>query len=210
MISTLEDYLEIGGEIVRVKDTTATGSIDGSAVSNPIVVLRGVLWNKSNYTHAAGSVIRRIAPPAIELEDILSSVLLHIRLNTLDLVLVTILLHCLTDRIDNFQRMKNFPSLRRGGGINFYTGMNDRGISLPGNKKLSSVTGEEEVFDTPIQTVTGEDVGQVSGFNIVQGLEANITRSLKVEGGATKDAISQFDGPVIFSQKVTSISGKGY
>ena len=31
----------------------------------------------------------------------------------------------------------------------------------------------------------------------------------KVEGGLTKDAISQFDGPVIFSQKVTSISPKG-
>ena len=60
------DYLEIGSEIVRVKDTTATGSIDGSAVSNPIVVFRGVLGTKAT-THAAGSVIRRIAPPAVEL-----------------------------------------------------------------------------------------------------------------------------------------------
>ena len=46
--------------------------------------------------------------------------------------------------------------------------MNDRGISYSGNKKLSSVTGEEEVFDTPIQSITGEDVGEVAGFNLIK------------------------------------------
>ena len=36
--------------------------------------------------------------------------------------------------------------------------MNDKGISFSGNKKVSTVTGKEEVFDTPIRTVTGEDI----------------------------------------------------
>jgi hypothetical protein len=41
-------------------------------------------------------------------------------------------------------------STKRQGGINFYTGMNDKGISYSGNKRLSTITGSEEVFDTPI------------------------------------------------------------
>ena len=153
------DYLEIGSEIVRVKDTTATGSIDGSAVSNPIVVLRGVLGTKAT-THAAGSVIRRVVPPAVELRR---HSIIRASAHTFEYVgfgpgnYST----ALPDRQDR-QLSENeellSQSTKRGGGINFYTGMNDRGISYPGNKKLSSVTGEEEVFDTPIQTVTGEDV----------------------------------------------------
>ena len=41
-------------------------------------------------------------------------------------------------------------STKREGGINFYTGMNDRGISYAGNKKLSTITGKEEIFPTLI------------------------------------------------------------
>ena len=49
-------------------------------------------------------------------------------------------------------------SLKFDGGVNVYTGMNDAGDFYVGNKKVSSATGQEEVFDAPIPTVTGEDV----------------------------------------------------
>ena len=204
------DYLEIDGEMVRVKETTATSSIEGSSISNPIVVFRGVLGTKAT-THAAGSIVRRVKPASVELRR---HSIIRASGHTFEYVgfgpgNYSTSLPDRQDRQIGEQEELLSQSTKRGGGINFYTGMNDRGISYSGNKKLSSVTGEEEVFDTPIQTITGEDVGQVSGFNILQGLEANVTRSLKVEGGLTKDAISQFDGPVIFSQKVTSISDKG-
>ena len=52
-------------------------------------------------------------------------------------------------------------SAKREGGINFYTGMNDKGISYSGNKRLSTITGREEIFDTPVQSFEGEDVTQV-------------------------------------------------
>ena len=204
------DYLEIDGEIVRVKTTTATSSLDGSAVTNPISVFRGVLGTKAT-SHVLGSVIRKVDVPAVELRR---HSIIRASAHTFEYVgfgpgnYSTALPQKQNRSISETEELLS-QSTKRGGGINFYTGMNDRGISYSGNKKLSSVTGEEEVFDTPIQTVTGEDVGQVSGFNVLQGLEANVTRSLKVEGGLTKDAISQFDGPVLFSQKVTSTSSKG-
>ena len=202
------DYLEIDSEIVRVKNTTSTSSVSGA--SNPLVVFRGQLGTKAA-THTISSVVRRIKPSPIELRR---HSIIRASAHTFEYVgfgpgNYSTALPDRQDRSISETEELLSQSTKRGGGINFYTGMNDRGISYSGNKKLSSVTGEEEVFDTPIQTVTGEDVGQVSGFNVLQGLEANVTRSIKVEGGLTKDAISQFDGPVIFSEKVTSISTKG-
>ena len=76
-------------------------------------------------------------------------------------------------------------SLKFDGGVNVYTGMNDAGDFYVGNKKVSSATGQEEVFDAPIPTVTGEDVstsGVSVGFDVLTPLEASISRSLRVEG----------------------------
>jgi hypothetical protein len=49
-------------------------------------------------------------------------------------------------------------SIKYDGGIVVYTGMNSDGDFYIGNKKVSSATGQEEVFDAPIPTVTGEDI----------------------------------------------------
>ena len=49
-------------------------------------------------------------------------------------------------------------SLKKSGGVNVYTGMNDKGNFYIGNKKVNSTTGQEEVVDIPIPTVTGEDL----------------------------------------------------
>ena len=202
------DYLEIDDEIVRVKSTTTTSSVSGA--SNPLSVFRGVLGTKAA-THSINSVVRKVKPIPVELRR---HSIIRASAHTFEYVgfgpgnYSTALPDRQDRQISNTEELLS-QSTKRGGGINFYTGMNDRGISYSGNKKLSSVTGEEEIFDTPILTVTGEDVGQVTGFNVLSGLEANITRSIKVEGGPDSKAVSEFDGPVIFNNKVTSNSPKG-
>ena len=87
--------------------------------------------------------------------------------------------------------------------------MNDRGISYSGNRRLSSVTGQEDIFDTPIQTVTGEDIGGLPGLNVISPVEGNFSRSIRVEGGPDSKAISEFNGPVVLRGKVTSTSTDG-
>jgi hypothetical protein len=113
------------------------------------------------------------------------------------------------DRQISLQEELLAQSTRKDGGVNFYTGMNDKGVSYSGNKRLSSVTGREEIFDTPIQTVTGEDIGNLPGLNVINPVEGNFSRSIRVEGGPDSKAISEFNGPVILRGKVTSTSTDG-
>jgi hypothetical protein len=90
--------------------------------------------------------------------------------------------------------------------------MNDAGDFYIGNKKVSSATGQEEVFDTPVPSVTGEelDIGGVSvGFDVITPLEVSISRSINVEGGNDNTIISRFNAPVVFNNKITSTSVKG-
>ena len=90
--------------------------------------------------------------------------------------------------------------------------MNDAGDFYVGNKKVSSSTGQEEVFDSPVPSITGEDIqtgGINIGFDVLTPLEASISRSIRVEGGPNGNIISEFDGPVIFNNKITSTSSKG-
>jgi hypothetical protein len=88
-----------------------------------------------------------------------------------------------------------------------FTGMNNDGDFYIGNKRIASATGQEETYDAPIPTVTGED--NISQFNIINPFEINVIKSIKVEGGPTKESVSKFDGPVIFNNKITSTSDKG-
>ena len=109
---------------------------------------------------------------------------------------------------ENFLHRRNFSdkSTKNDGGINVYTGMDNDGSFFIGNKKVSSATGQEEVFDAPIPSVTGEDVGDTGvsvGFDVLTPLEITISRSIKVEGGPDGSIISEFDGPVIFNDKIT-------
>jgi hypothetical protein len=47
------------------------------------------------------------------------------------------------------------------------------------------------------------------GFDVLSPLEVSISRSLRVEGGPDNNIISEFDGPVILNNKLTSTSDKG-
>lgn len=87
--------------------------------------------------------------------------------------------------------------------------MNDRGVSFAGNKKLSSITGKEEVFDTPIVTVTGENIPESSSVNVLRTSNAVVSSSIRVEGGLENNSLSEFNGPVNFNDKLKSTSQEG-
>ena len=198
------DYLLIDEEIVRVK-TTVTG--------NPVKVFRGVLGTKA-VSHDINSVIKRINCRPVEFRR---NSIIRASGHTFEYVgygpgNYSTALPEKQDRDLSTKEELISQSLKFDGGVNVYTGMNDAGDFYVGNKKVSSATGQEEVFDAPIPTVTGEDVstsGISVGFDVLTPLEASISRSLRVEGGPDANIVSEFDGPVIFNEKITSTSSKG-
>ena len=196
------DYLQIDDEIVRIK-TTVTGT-------NPIYVFRGVGGTRARF-HEIGSVVRRITLNPIELRR---HSIIRASGHTFEYVgfgpgNYSTAFPDKQDRQITSDEEILAQSTKRGGGINFYTGMNDRGSSYSGNKRVSSITGQEEIFETPIQTITGEDISSIESINITEALEGKFSRSIKVEGGSNNKVTSEFNGPVIFNNKVTSTSSKG-
>ena len=199
------DYLQIDDEIVRVKTAVP------ATPSNPIYVFRGVLGTKAA-THDVNSVVRKIRAFPVELRR---HSIMRASGHTFEYVgfgpgNYSTAFPDKQDRSISSNEELLAQSTRREGGVNFYTGMNDKGISYSGNKKLSTVTGQEEVFDTPIQTVTGEDIGSLPALNIINPVEATFSRSISVEGGTDNKSISEFNGPVVFTQKTTSTSPAGF
>jgi hypothetical protein len=195
------DYLEIEDEIVRIK-TTVT--------SNTVSVYRGVLGTPSG-SHSSGTTVRRIKPIPIEFRR---HSIIRASGHTFEYVgygpgNYSTAFPDRQDRQISSQEELISQSFKSEGGINFFSGMNDKGISYSGNKKLSTITGQEEVFDTPIQTVTGEDITNQPAINIINPVEGSFSNSIRVEGGPDNKIISKFDGPVVFTNKVTTTSSKG-
>ena len=210
------DYFQIDDEIVRVRSTTATSSISGISNSNAlqdndnITVFRGVLGTKAA-THPLHSTIKRINVLPVEFRR---HSIIRASGHTFEYVgygpgNYSTAFPDKQDREITPEEELLSQSTKRAGGINFYTGMNDKGISYSGNKRLSTITGREEIFDTPVETVEGEDILSLSSINVVSAVESNLSRSIKVDGGFNKEAISEFNGPVIVSNKLTVRSDKG-
>jgi hypothetical protein len=83
------------------------------------------------------------------------------------------------------------------GGTVIYDGLNDRGDSFDGAKKLSAATGRETVVDAPIITFTGDDVDSDSASKIEGTFDAILVRDkITVEGGLDGTETSVFYGPV--------------
>jgi len=202
------DYLIINDEIVRIKTT-----INNPIIVNQVRVFRGVLGTRAR-THVAGSVVRRIKPNPIEFRR---NSIIRASGHTFEYVgfgpgNYSTSLPDRQDREITAQEEILAQSTKVAGGIVVYTGMNNDGDFYIGNKKVSSATGQEEVFDAPIPTFTGEDISSSGiniGFDVLTPLEATISRSLRVEGGPDNNIVSEFDGPVVFSNKITSTSTKG-
>jgi hypothetical protein len=197
------DYLLIDSEIMRIK-TTVTG--------NPVYVFRGIYGTNAS-THDNGSVVRRIKLRPIELRR---HSIIRASGHTFEYVgfgpgNYSTAFPDRQDRVLSDQEELLSQSTKVNGGLVVFTGMNDRGAFYVGNKKVNSATGQEQVFDSPIPTVTGEDIltGVSVGFDALTPLEISVSRSIRVEGGTDGTLISEFDGPVIFNQKITSNAPDG-
>ena len=198
------DYFTIDDEIVRVK-TAPTGS--GDVVS----VFRGVLGSK-RAIHIDGSLVRRVFINPIELRR---HSIIRASGHTFEYVgygpgNYSTALPDKHDRELTTEEELLAQSIRKDGGVNFYTGMNAKGISFTGNKKSSTITGKDEIFDTPVQTVTGEDIGNLADLNVTQATEGVFSRSIRVEGGPDNKVATEFNGPIIVNNKLTVNSSEGF
>ena len=197
------DYLQVDDEVVRVQNTVSPGS-------SAITVYRGVLGTKAT-SHTLGSLIKRIKPFSTELRR---HSIIRASGHTFEYVgfgpgNYSTAFPDKQDRSISADEELLSQSNKRSGGINFYTGMNDKGISYSGNKKLSTITGREEIFDTPVRTITGEDILSEPAINVITPVEGTFARSIKVEGGPDNKTISEFNGPIIVNNKLTINSNKG-
>tara|TARA_A200000159_G_scaffold72558_1_gene67318 strand:+ start:21 stop:5951 length:5931 start_codon:yes stop_codon:yes gene_type:complete len=197
------DYLMVDAELMRVK-TTTTGS-------NPVYVFRGILGSEAT-SHTINSVIRKVKVDPVELRR---HSIIRASGHTFEYVgfgpgNYSTAFPDKQDRAISVDEELLAQSNKREGGINFYTGMNDKGISYSGNKRLSTITGREEIFDTPVETVEGEDISQVPNLNVTTPVELIASRSIKVEGGPDQKVVSKFNGPVIINNKLTVNSTKGF
>ena len=191
------DFLIVNDELVRVK-TTTTGT-------NPLYVFRGVLGTKRT-SHLINSTVRKVFVNPVELRR---HSIIRASGHTFEYVgfgpgNYSTAFPDKQDRSITPEEELLAQSTKKDGGINFYTGMNDKGISYSGNKRMSTITGQEEIFDTPIQTVTGEDISNLPGLDVISPIEGAFSRSIRVEGGDDNKVASEFNGPVIVNNKITS------
>ena len=197
------DFLSIDDEILRVKTTVADS--DAS-----VTAFRGVLGSKAGI-HTTGSVLRRVSMKPVELRR---HSIIRASGHTFEYVgfgpgNYSTAFPDKQDRSLSTEEEILSQSIKRDAGAVFYTGMNAEGVSYNGNKRLSSATGKEEIFNTPVTTVTGEDIGDLAGLNVTDATEVNVSRSIKVEGGSDSKVASEFNGPIIVNNKLTSNSSKG-
>ena len=198
------DFLLIDNEIFRVRSTVT---------SNNVSVFRG-LFGTPRETHLTGSIIKRIKVRPIELRR---NSIIRASGHTFEYLgfgpgNYSTALPDRQDRILSPQEELLSQTFKFDGGIVIFTGMNSEGDFYIGNTKVNASNGIEEVFDSPIPTVTGEEISNNAeqiGFSYQSSSEMTVDRSIKVEGGSDGNLISSFGGPVIFNNKLTSTSDKG-
>ena len=190
----LGSYIQIDNEIMRISTNTLSG-----AGNNRLTVLRGALGTGIQ-SHDAGSFAYKVNPLSIEFRR---PSILRASGHTFEYLgygpgnystgLPQVQDRTLTENEEYLSQ-----SQEKDAGAVVYTGMNSKGDFYIGNQKKSALTGEETTFDTPIPTVTGEDPARLS----VVFDEVIIKERLTVEGGDSKQLLSQFDGPVTFNNQI--------
>ena len=176
----------------------ASSSLSGAA-GDEITVVRGSLGTNSE-NHLIDSQIKKIKPLPIELRR---PSILRSSGHTFEYVgfgpgnystaLPQLQNRALTER-EEFLNQAQETSC----GNVVYTGMNDKGDFYIGNTKIASASGQQTTFDIPVPTVTGEDPNRLSFV----ADEVIVKERLLVEGGSSKQILSQFDGPVTFNSDV--------
>ena len=191
-------YIQVGSEIMRVASTTVSGPSQ-----NIISVIRGALGTNV-INHPANSKVRAIDPLAIELRR--PSILrasghtfeyLGYGPGNYSTALPQLQVRQLPD-----EEVFLVQSQETEAGQVVYTGMSDNGDFYIGNTKYSATSGTQSTFDVPIPTVAGQ---QASSNSVVFD-EVIINQRLFVAGGETNEVLSQFDGPVRFTNNITSQS----
>jgi hypothetical protein len=190
----LGSYIMIDSEIMRISSSTLSGS-----GNNKITAIRGYFGTTKD-NHGIGSLIKKIRPIPIELRR---PSILRASGHTFEYLgygpgnystgLPQIQVKTLTEREDFLAQAQE-----RVGGSALYTGMNSAGDFFIGNTKYSAQSGEQKSFDIPVATVTGQDPSRLSALFD----ETIIRERIVVEGGKSKQILSQFDGPVNFSENV--------
>ena len=188
----LGTYIQVDDEIMRIASSTLTGT-------NKLTVLRGV-FSSNLGIHSDTSLVKKINAIPIEFRR---PSIIRASGHTFEYLgygpgnystgLPQVQTRSLTEKEEFLTQ-----SQERSAGIVVYTGMNNRGDFYIGNTKKSSSTGEETSFDTPIPTVTGEDPARLSAIFD----EITVKERIIVEGGDSRQILSQFDGPVTFGGEV--------
>ena len=190
----LGSYIQIDGEIMRVASSTLSGG-----AGDEISVVRGALGTISS-THPINSKIKKVKPLAIELRR---PSILRASGHTFEYLgygpgNYSTALPQLQNRTLSEREEFLSQSQETSCGNVVYTGMNDKGDFYIGNTKISSSSGQQTTFDIPIPTITGEDPNRLS----IVADEIIVKERLLVEGGTSKQILSQFDGPVTFNNNV--------
>ena len=186
----LGTYLQVDNEIMRVTHSKLQGNNDS------LQVIRGALGTNVE-THIDGSVLRRILPQAMEVRR---PSILRASGHTFEYLgygpgNYSTGLPQISDRTLSEREEFLAQSQETSCGTVVYTGMNDKGDFYIGNTKISADSGQQTTFDIPIPTVTGEDPSKLS----VVFDEVIVKERILVEGGTTKQILSQFNGPVTFN-----------
>ena len=194
----LGDYIEVNGEVMRIR-TPIT--------NNNVFVYRAQLGTIRK-THLVGSIVQRIKAIPVEFRR---NTIIRASGHTFEYVgfgpgnYSTAFPEKQDRKLSKFERLLS-QALRYNGGVVYYSGTDDSGDFYTGNKKTTSATGKEEIFDTPIQTFSGDES---STNEIVITNDIIIDRSIRVGGGKNNNAISEFNGPIILNEKLTSYSLEG-
>jgi hypothetical protein len=176
----------------------AAKTLSGSG-NNELTVIRGALGTVQT-THTGGTLIKKVQPRGIEFRR---PSIARASGHTFEYLgygpgnystgLPQVQVRTLTEDEDFLAQAQE-----RSCGVVVYTGMNNRGDFFIGNKRVSSATGQEKVFDIPVPTVTGKDPSRLS----VVFDEIIVKERILVEGGNSGTILSQFDGPVTFNSDV--------
>ena len=194
---TLGDYLLVNNEIFRIRKTVTSNSVN---------VYRALL-SSPRQNHVIGSVVRRIKVTPVELRR---NSIIRASGHTFEYLgfgpgNYSTALPDKQDRALSNSEIFLAQATKTDGGVVVYTAMNSDGDFFVGNKKTNSATGKEETYDTPIPTSTGEKDANTLN-NITDTQKLFVEASIKVDGGKDNNTVSQFDGPVVFTNKITSNS----
>ena len=190
----LGSYLQIGNEIMRLRSTTLIGG-----GNDEIQVIRGSMGTIIE-PHTNGAQIKKIKLAPIELRR---PSILRASGHTFEYLgygpgnystgLPQVQVKTLSEKEEFLSQAQETSC-----GTVLYTGMDSDGDFYIGNTKYSAQSGEQTTFDVPTPTVTGEDPNRLS----VVFDEVIVKERILVEGGKSKQILSQFDGPITFNGDV--------